>query len=114
MNFSDLKITRQFINAIEDLGFESPLPIQEKAIPIILSGQDVIGIAQTGTGKTLAYSIPMLQKIKFAKDEIPRGLILVPTRELVVQVLEEISSLSTYTDIRSIGLMGGEIEIRSD
>jgi len=108
MTFLDLKITRQFLNAIEDLGFEHPLPIQEKAIPIIFSGQDVIGIAQTGTGKTLAYGIPVVQKVKYAKIDFPRALVLVPTRELVVQVIDHLKAFSKYTDLRVIGLMGGK------
>lgn len=108
MTFEDLKITRQFLNAIDDLGFEKPLLIQEKAIPVIFSGQDCIGIAQTGTGKTLAYGIPLVQKIKYAQGETPRGLVLVPTRELVVQVVEHIEAFSKYTDLRVLGLMGGK------
>ena len=108
MTFSDLKITRQFLNAIEDLGFDSPLPIQEKAIPVILSGQDVIGIAQTGTGKTLAYGLPIAQIIKYAQIDQPRALILVPTRELVLQVLDYMKRYAKYTDLRIIGLMGGK------
>ena len=71
MTFEDLKITRQFLNAIDDCGYKQPSPIQEKAIPRISAGQDVIGIAQTGTGKTVAFALPVLQKIKYAQDLPP-------------------------------------------
>ena len=107
MTFEELKITRQFLNAIEDSGFTSPSPIQEKAIPPITGGQDVIGIAQTGTGKTAAFALPVLQKIKYAQDSPPRALILVPTKELVIQVHSVFESLATYTDIRCLALYGG-------
>jgi ATP-dependent RNA helicase RhlE len=107
MTFEELKITRQFLNAIEDSGFTKPSPIQEKAIPPIAGGQDVIGIAQTGTGKTAAFALPVLQKIKYAQDSPPRALVLVPTKELVIQVHSVFESLAKYTDIRCLALYGG-------
>ncbi|MCP4440253.1 MAG: DEAD/DEAH box helicase [Aureispira sp.] len=107
MTFQDLKITRQYLNALEDLGIEHPTPIQQKAIPAIRSGQHVIGIAQTGTGKTAAYLLPILHKIKYAQGSVPRCVILVPTKELVVQVSNQIAELSKYTDIRHKGIYGG-------
>lgn len=107
MNFKDLQITREFINAIEDLGFDQPTDIQIKAIPQIRAGQEVIGIAQTGTGKTAAYLLPILQFIKYPQGNDPRCLILVPTKELVLQVLRNAQDLSKYTEIRTIGLYGG-------
>lgn len=107
MTFEDLKITRQFLNAIDDCGYKQPSPIQEKAIPRISAGQDVIGIAQTGTGKTAAFALPVLQKIKYAQDLPPRALVLVPTKELVIQVHEVFVTLSKYTDLRCIALYGG-------
>tara|TARA_Y100000589_G_scaffold270369_1_gene262609 strand:+ start:14676 stop:15968 length:1293 start_codon:yes stop_codon:yes gene_type:complete len=107
MTFEELKITRQFLNAIEDCGYSSPSPIQEKAIPRISAGQDVIGIAQTGTGKTAAFALPVLQKIKYAKDLPPRALVLVPTKELVIQVQEVFKTLAKYTDLRCLALFGG-------
>ncbi|NNE56213.1 MAG: DEAD/DEAH box helicase [Flavobacteriales bacterium] len=107
MKFEDLKITRQFLNALEDAGFDTPTPIQEQAIPRVRSGQDVIGIAQTGTGKTAAYLLPLLQTINYAQGTAPRCLILVPTKELVLQVLSQAGALTTYTDIRIVGLYGG-------
>lgn len=107
MTFEDLKITRQFLNAIEEWGFEQPTDIQLKAIPPIRSGQDVIGIAQTGTGKTAAYLLPVLQKLKYAQENSPRAVIMVPTKELVLQVTDHAMHLSKYTDLRIIGLYGG-------
>jgi len=107
MTFEDLKITRQFLNAIEDWGFETPTEIQSKAIPPIRSGQDLIGIAQTGTGKTAAYLLPTLQKLKYAQGASPRAVILVPTKELVIQVTNHAQHLSKYTDLRVVGLYGG-------
>ncbi len=105
--FEDLKITRQFINAIEDLGFQEATPIQIKAIPAIRSGQHVIGIAQTGTGKTAAYVLPILQQLKYAQGVAARCVILVPTKELVLQVKSQIEELSKYTDLRVAAIYGG-------
>ncbi|MAO46827.1 MAG: DEAD/DEAH box helicase [Crocinitomicaceae bacterium] len=107
MTFEELKITRQFLNAIDDCGYSAPSPIQEKAIPRISAGQDVIGIAQTGTGKTAAFALPVLQKVKYAQDLPPRALVLVPTKELAMQVYEVFITLAKYTDIRCIALYGG-------
>lgn len=107
LTFEDLKLTRQYLNAIEELGYRVPTPIQLKAIPIIRSGQHIIGIAQTGTGKTAAYLLPVMQNLKYAQGELPRCVILVPTKELVLQVLEHVQFLSKYTDLRSVALYGG-------
>lgn len=107
MMFEDLKITRQFLNAIDDAGFHQPTDIQIRAIPPIRAGQDVIGIAQTGTGKSAAYLLPVLQKTKYAEGNDPRVLILVPTKELALQVFEQATALAKYTDIRIIGIYGG-------
>jgi ATP-dependent RNA helicase RhlE len=106
-SFEALKLTRQFLNAIEDLGYVKPTAIQQKAIPIIRSGQHIIGIAQTGTGKTAAYLLPIMQNLKFAQDDLPRCVILVPTKELVLQVFEQVSLLGKYTDLRYVALYGG-------
>ncbi|QLE03002.1 DEAD/DEAH box helicase [Galbibacter sp. BG1] len=106
-SFEDFKISKQLGYAIEDLGFEKPTPIQEKAFPVVMSGKDVIGIAQTGTGKTFAYMLPILQQLKFSKQVNPRVLVMVPTRELVVQVVEEIQKFSKYLNVRVEGVFGG-------
>ncbi|MBJ2173397.1 DEAD/DEAH box helicase [Aureibaculum sp. A20] len=105
--FDDFKISKQLGYAIDDLGFTTPTPIQSEAFPVIASGKNVIGIAQTGTGKTLAYMLPILQQLKFSEEKHPRVLVLVPTRELVVQVVEEINKFGKYLNNRVIGLYGG-------
>lgn len=107
MVFKELKISRQILNALEEAGFETPTPIQTVAFPVIRSGRDMIGIARTGTGKTLAYLIPILMKLQYAQGKYPRAVIIVPTRELVVQVCESVELLTAYMDIRCIGIYGG-------
>ncbi|WP_026808907.1 DEAD/DEAH box helicase [Arenibacter latericius] len=105
--FEDLNLSNQLIYGIQDLGFNSPTPIQEQSFSVIMSGKDMVGIAQTGTGKTLAYTLPILQQLKFSKQVNPRILILVPTRELVVQVVENIEAFAKYTSTRVCGIYGG-------
>jgi len=105
--FKDLNLTKPLINALSDIGFESPTPIQEKAFPVIMSGKDAVGIAQTGTGKTFAYLLPILRQLTFSEQRQPRVLIVVPTRELVVQVVDEVAKLSTYMQARCVGVYGG-------
>lgn len=107
ITFQDIDLSNPLRNAIDDLGFENPTPIQEQAFPIVRSGKDVVGIAQTGTGKTFAYMLPILRDLKFSKQLTPRVLILVPTRELVVQVVEEIEKLAKYITLRVLGVYGG-------
>lgn len=105
-NFEDLGISRQLQNAIDDLGFKTPTPIQSEAYSVVLSGKDMVGIAQTGTGKTLAYMLPILQGLKFSKQLNPRVLVLVPTRELVLQVVDQIEQLAKYINVRVLGVYG--------
>lgn len=107
MTFQDLGISNQLQYAIDDLGFVNPTPIQEQAFSVVRSGKDVVGIAQTGTGKTFAYMLPILQDLKFSKQQHPRVLVLVPTRELVLQVVDEIEKLSSYINTRVLGVYGG-------
>ncbi|MCA4894418.1 MAG: DEAD/DEAH box helicase [Cytophagales bacterium] len=107
MNWLDFKLNKQLLDAVVDAGFANPTEVQEKCIPLILGGQQVIGIAQTGTGKTAAYLLPVLMKAKFAQGTDPRVLILVPTKELVVQVAAQVAALSKYTDLRTVHLYGG-------
>lgn len=107
MTFQDLNLNTPLYNAIDDLGFTTPTPIQEHAFNVVASGKDVVGIAQTGTGKTFAYMLPILKNLKFSQQENPRVLVLVPTRELVVQVVEEIEKLSKYINNRVLGVYGG-------
>lgn len=105
--FRDLNLNKQLLNALDDLGFETPTVIQEKAFSVIMSGKDMLGIAQTGTGKTLAYLLPTLRQWKFTKDRLPQILIVVPTRELVVQIVEEVQKLTTYMTLTVVGVYGG-------
>ncbi len=107
MTFNDLNLNKPLLNALDDLGFTEPTPIQEKVFSAVMSGRDVCGIAQTGTGKTLAYLLPLLRQWQFSKDRLPQQLILVPTRELVVQVVETIQQLATYLDLKIVGVYGG-------
>ncbi|GAA4811571.1 DEAD/DEAH box helicase [Litoribaculum gwangyangense] len=107
MTFQDLNLNTPLYNALTDLGFTTPTPIQAEAFNVVASGKDMVGIAQTGTGKTFAYMLPILKDLKFATQEHPRVLVLVPTRELVVQVVEEIEKLSKYINNRVLGVYGG-------
>lgn len=106
-SFEDFKFNRQVLNAIADAGYTEPTPVQQKAMPPILNGQDVMGIAQTGTGKTAAYVLPIIMKLKYAQGESPRALILAPTRELAMQIDENIRTFAKYTDLRVVVLYGG-------
>ena len=106
-SFQELSIQKSLLNAIADLDFVKPTPIQREAYPKILSGNNVVGIAQTGTGKTLAYSLPILQELNYSKSYKPRVLIIVPTRELVVQVVDQIELYTKYMTVRIAGVFGG-------
>ena len=105
--FEQLNLSKQQLNALNDLGFTTPTPIQEQSFSIIMSGSDMVGIAQTGTGKTFAYMLPILRGLKYSEQINPRVLILVPTRELVLQVVTEIEKLSKYMNLRVLGVYGG-------
>ncbi len=107
MTFDDLNLSTPLRNAISDLGFVTPTPIQEKSFSVIMSGRDMVGIAQTGTGKTIAYMLPILRLLPFSRQENPRVLVLVPTRELVLQVVEETEKLAAYSNLRILGVYGG-------
>ena len=112
MKFDELNIDERILRAVEDMGFEETSPIQTQAIPAVLEGIDVIGQAQTGTGKTAAYSIPMLQKIN-PDVKKPQAIVLCPTRELAVQVAEEIRKLAKYmSDIKVLPVYGGQEIVR--
>jgi ATP-dependent RNA helicase RhlE len=106
-SFENFNLNRQLLNAVADAGFSIPTEIQQKAIPLISGGQEVIGIAQTGTGKTAAYVLPLLMKMKYAQGKEPRALILSPTKELTLQLAEHTLALAKYTDLRIIALYGG-------
>lgn len=106
-NFKEINLSTQLQNAIHDLGLEKQTPIQSQTYSKILSGKDLVGIAQTGTGKTLAYCLPLLQELSYSNQNNPRVLILVPTRELVTQVVETLNELTKYITCRIIGVYGG-------
>ncbi|WP_057939508.1 DEAD/DEAH box helicase [Algoriphagus resistens] len=105
--FEAFKLNRQLLNAVADAGYVHPTPIQEKAIPLALAGHDVLGIAQTGTGKTAAYVLPLLMKVKYAQGDHARAVILAPTRELVMQIEEVVLQMAVNTDLRMVSLYGG-------
>jgi ATP-dependent RNA helicase RhlE len=105
--FKELNLNTPLLNALDDSGYVHPTTIQEKAFPVAMSGRDVVGIAQTGTGKTIAFLLPCLRQWKFTKEKHPQILILVPTRELVLQVEEEAKKLAAYMNIRIAGVYGG-------
>ncbi|WP_214071067.1 DEAD/DEAH box helicase [Mucilaginibacter sp. dw_454] len=105
--FEDFKFNRQILNAIADAGYTEPTPVQLKAMPPILNGQDVMGIAQTGTGKTAAYVLPIIMRLKYAQGDHARALIIAPTRELAMQIEENVKAYAKYTDLRMVSVYGG-------
>ena len=107
MTFNDLNLNTALLNALEDMGYQTPTNIQQKAYATAMSGADVCGIAQTGTGKTIAYLLPCLRQWKFTRDINPQILIVVPTRELVVQVVETVNQLTKYMSVVTVGVYGG-------
>lgn len=110
MRFQDLKIDEAILKAIREVGYDTPTPIQEKAIPVVLSGRDLLGCAQTGTGKTAAFAIPMLQRMgrpQPGEARPVRGLILTPTRELALQIYENLCQYGRYTGRVSAVIFGG-------
>jgi ATP-dependent RNA helicase RhlE len=107
MTFDELNLTPPLLRALAELNFTTPTTIQHKAFPVIMSGRDVCGIAQTGTGKTFAYLLPSLRLMKFSKTRSVQMLVLVPTRELVMQVVEAVRKLTPYITVEVDGVYGG-------
>jgi ATP-dependent RNA helicase RhlE len=107
MTFEELNLNKPLIDALADLGFERPTTIQYRAFSVIMSGADMCGIAQTGTGKTYAYLLPCIRQMKYAKDRNPQMLVIVPTRELVDQTVEAARQLGKYTSLTILGVYGG-------
>jgi ATP-dependent RNA helicase RhlE len=112
MTFKELNLIEPLLRAIENEGYTEPTPIQQKAIPLVLSGSDLIGVAQTGTGKTAAFSLPILQWLSehprpAVKGRLPRALILAPTRELAIQIEENLNIYGKFTELKSIVVYGG-------
>ena len=106
-DFNDMPLSRDVLRGIRALGFEKPSPIQAQSIMPLLEGRDVIGQAQTGTGKTAAFGIPMVESIDIS-DKRVQGLVLAPTRELAIQIAEHLSKISRYTGIKVCPIYGGE------
>lgn len=110
MNFSDLGLEPELMRAISEKGYDTPTPIQAKAIPAVLSGRDVLAGAQTGTGKTAAFVLPLLQRLKAAHGSLPRALVLSPTRELTAQIADNAKLYGKFKNIRSVVIFGGVSE----
>lgn len=108
MTFRDLGIKGSLLTCLADIGFESPTPIQQKAIPPLLAGQDVIAIAQTGTGKTAAYALPAIQQLWQEKHKSQWALVILPTRELAEQTVKMITMFDQHTQLKVAGLIGGK------
>lgn len=111
MIFSELNLSEKVLKAIHDMGFEEATPIQEQAIPIGLAGRDLIGQAQTGTGKTAAFGLPMIEKIDIMAPQV-QGLVLAPTRELAIQVAEELNRIGHFKGVSSLPIYGGQDIVR--
>ncbi|MEC8211053.1 MAG: DEAD/DEAH box helicase, partial [Pseudomonadota bacterium] len=109
MKFDELGLAPEIMNAINDAGYTTPTPIQAKAIPHVIAGRDVLGIAQTGTGKTASFTLPMIHRLMKgrAKARMPRTLILEPTRELAAQVADNFDIYGKNTKLTKALLIGG-------
>jgi ATP-dependent RNA helicase RhlE len=107
LTFEELNPGKALLNALQDLEYVYPTPIQVQAFPVVLSGKDMVGVAQTGTGKTFAYLLPLLKQLKYSEQKNPRILVIVPTRELVLQVVDELHKLTEYITVRIAGVYGG-------
>ncbi|MGH6981493.1 MAG: DEAD/DEAH box helicase, partial [Stellaceae bacterium] len=110
MNFSDLGLSNEVLQAVEDAGYKTPTPIQEQAIPYVLTGRDVLGCAQTGTGKTAGFTLPMIDMLASgrARARMPRSLIIEPTRELAAQVAAAFDTYGKHHKLSQALLIGGE------
>lgn len=106
-SWESFKLNKQLLQGISDCGFSVPTEIQKRCIPAIAGGQQVIGIAQTGTGKTAAYLLPVLLKLRYHQGSAPRALVLAPTKELVIQITNHGRALANHTDLRITALYGG-------
>ncbi|MCB0686822.1 MAG: DEAD/DEAH box helicase, partial [Saprospiraceae bacterium] len=107
MNFRELNLHESLLEAISYMGYETPTPIQEQAIPQILAGRDVLACAQTGTGKTAAFILPILDLLSDVGDHSVKTIIIVPTRELAIQIDQQIQGLGYFVNLESIAIYGG-------
>ncbi len=105
--FEELKVAKSILKALDDIGFIEPTPIQQRAIPKINSGVNIVGVAQTGTGKTAAYLLPLLTKLRKPEGNDPRVVVIVPTRELAIQVGQDVAELTAYSELRHAAVFGG-------
>src|ERR1700719_4233033 len=105
--FEEMKLDPLIMRGVEKMGFKEPSPIQERTIGLLLQGRDVIGQAKTGSGKTAAFSLPLLQSID-EKSRWVQALVLAPTRELAIQITEEMRKLGTFTGVRVVTIYGGQ------
>lgn len=108
MSFGDIALSKKIVDALSDMGFEEPSPIQAKTIPLVLEGDDVLGQAQTGTGKTAAFGIPTIEKID-EKNRHVQALVITPTRELAIQVAEELNKIGKYKRVKTLPIYGGQM-----
>ena len=109
MNFNELNLSPELLRAVEDMGYTQTTSIQEKTIPVMLQGLDLIGQSQTGTGKTAAFGLPLIQSIVPSDKKRPQALIMCPTRELSIQVAEELRKFAKYTEgVRTVTIYGGQ------
>ena len=109
MHFTDLGLSENILKAVAECGYDTPTPIQAQAIPIILMGRDIVGLAQTGTGKTAGFTLPMIEILQGgrARARMPRSLILSPTRELAAQIAENFDTYGKYAKLTKALLVGG-------
>src|SRR5690606_4359205 len=111
MQFSELKINKEILRALDEEGYTHPTPIQQQAIPHALEGRDLLACAQTGTGKTAAFAIPIIQRLteqpSMKRHRVIRSLILTPTRELAIQIEESFAAYGRHSQIKSAVLFGG-------
>ncbi len=107
ISFDQMGLSESVLQAVASMGFEEPTPIQEQTIPIAMEGRDVVGRAQTGTGKTVAFAIPMVEKISGDPDAV-HGIVITPTRELAVQVAEEMNKIGQYKGVKTLPIYGGQ------
>ena len=113
MKFEEFNLSEPLMRAIRKQGFVEPTPVQEQAIPAALQGKDIIGTAQTGTGKTVAFLLPSMEHLtKGVATKKPRMVVLAPTRELTVQITEEARDLARFTSLRIVAIYGG-VSIRT-
>jgi len=106
-NFGGLALSASVLRSLDDMGFEEPTPVQVQAIPPLLKGRDLVAQALTGTGKTAAFGIPLIERIDI-KRNVPQAVVLAPTRELAVQVAEQLGQLGRHRGVRLVPIYGGQ------